>query len=118
MNPNELRQRFPFASETCIALNASIQSAKPEPITPKPLERVAKRKEKSVARIALRYRIYRVRLQDPDNAAAGTKAITDGLRRCGLIQNDSPQEISLTVEQEKVRTRTEERTELEIIYPN
>lgn len=117
MTPNEIRQRFPFASEACIALNASLQSAQPQHDAPKPLAKVAGRKEKSVARIALRYRIYRIRLQDPDNAAAGTKAITDGLRRCGLIPNDSPEEISLTVEQQKVKTKSEQRTEIEIAYP-
>lgn len=113
-----LERLFPRASQDFHFLNPPLQPAQPQPDAEKTLGAATKGKEKGMGRVAVRYRIYRVRLQDADNACASTKNITDGLTRCGLICGDSPEQISLTVEQEKVASFNEERTEVKITWPN
>ena len=56
---------------------------------------------------------YRCRLLDPDNLCA--KYHIDGLRYAGLIRNDSQSDIVLELSQQKVTTKAEERTEIEIL---
>jgi hypothetical protein len=52
---------------------------------------------------------------DPDNRYASAKVILDGLVRSGILPNDNDKCISsLVVEQVKVSTRKEERTEITI----
>lgn len=55
---------------------------------------------------------YRVRLCDPDNLCV--KPFIDGLRYCGVIEDDTSNDIILEVRQFKVATKKEERTEIEI----
>lgn len=55
---------------------------------------------------------FRTRLCDPDNLCP--KYFVDCLRYAGLIENDRPEDISLQVSQVKVRTKSEERTEITI----
>jgi hypothetical protein len=81
------------------------------------LDSVAKRKEKSLGRITVRYRLCRVRPIDPDGVAGSTKDCTDGLCRCGLLPGDNPFQITLIVEQERVDHYHQERTEIEIEWP-
>jgi hypothetical protein len=81
------------------------------------LDRLAKREEKGVGRITVRYRLCRVRPLDPDAVAGSTKDCTDGLCRSGLIPGDNPFQILLIVSQEKVEHYSDERTEIEIDYP-
>lgn len=54
-------------------------------------------------------RVFRDRLLDPDNAAAGLKVHLDAMRDIGLLWNDSPKWLSLEVEQfiDKENPRTE-----------
>lgn len=110
---------FPNASKDTIALNIGdpIQPAIAQPAPADALGAKDKGKKESCSRIAVRYRIYRVRLQDADNAYGSTKALSDALILSRLLPDDSPDKISLTVEQEKVSTRDEERIELTIQYP-
>lgn len=117
MNESRLKSIFPRASIAFLKANAELQSAVPQSDTKTPLGSTTKGKEKGVGRIALSYRIYRVRLQDTDNACASTKNITDGLARSELIPGDAPDQISLTVEQEKVSTFSDERVEITIKWP-
>jgi len=63
--------------------------------------------------IIVRIRSFRSRLLDPDNLCA--KSLVDGLRYAGLIPGDRPQDIELTVTQEKC-DKQDERTEIEMIY--
>lgn len=51
---------------------------------------------------------------DPDNLAGGSKYFTDACRYFGLISDDRPQDIELTVCQVKVASTKDERTEIEI----
>lgn len=55
---------------------------------------------------------YRRRLLDPDNLCP--KYFIDCLRYAGIIKNDTPDDIHLHVGQRKVKTKQEERTEIEI----
>ena len=65
---------------------------------------------------ATRYQVsvvsYRRKLLDPDNLTGGCKYFIDGLRYAGLIPDDAPDKITLTVSQEKVKA--DERTEITI----
>lgn len=120
-----LREKFPNASASFLAVNSNgLQSAKPQSDAQHALDKVAKRKEKSSQsslgrdrRIAISYTIKRVRLQDEDNAMGGTKAITDSLKLAGLIPDDNPEAVSITVQQEKVKSFADEKLEIEISYP-
>ena len=60
---------------------------------------------------------YRRRLLDFDNLAGGCKYFLDCCKYSQLIPDDRPQDIALQVSQVKVKTRDEERTEVEIILP-
>ncbi len=65
----------------------------------------------------IRITFYRHRLADHSRAIS-EKALVDGLQYAGIIKGDSQEEIRLTyVEQEKIGTDEEERTEIDIIYP-
>lgn len=64
-------------------------------------------------RVAVRITAFRVRQLDPDNCCP--KYFIDGLRYAGLLPDDRPQDIELTVAQAKVETKAEERTEIELI---
>lgn len=70
--------------------------------------------EKSMERVVVRFTGHRVRPLDPDNFAASTKDLLDGLRHAGLIFGDEPWRISLQTEQVKVRAFKDERTVIEI----
>jgi len=71
------------------------------------------RKEDSPSR-RLRVAIvsFRVRLCDPDNLFV--KPIIDALRYGGVIPDDSPDHIELTMRQVKVRHGSDERTEITV----
>jgi hypothetical protein len=60
----------------------------------------------------VRFTSYRVRLLDEDNLCE--KYHCDLLRYCGLLRDDEPGQARIVTTQEKVRTKAEERTEVEI----
>jgi hypothetical protein len=65
----------------------------------------------------IRITFYRRRLADHSRAIS-EKALVDCLQYAGLIEGDSQKEIRLTdVTQSEVGSDEEERTEIEIIYP-
>jgi hypothetical protein len=54
---------------------------------------------------------YRVRLCDADGISA--KAAIDGLTHCGVLQDDSPKEVSeVSYRQVKVKNISDEKTEI------
>jgi len=59
---------------------------------------------------------YRVRLCDPDNLCV--KPFIDGLRYCGVINDDTTNHITITVQQFKVKTRKEEKTVINVKESN
>lgn len=51
-------------------------------------------------------------LTDPDNTCA--KYVIDSLRYAGILYDDTPEAITLTVKQVRVKTRKEEKTVVEL----
>jgi len=60
---------------------------------------------------------FRRRLLDTDNLIGGAKYFIDSLRYANVIPGDRPDQIRLTVEQRKVKSKAKERTEITIEYP-
>jgi hypothetical protein len=118
----KLKYMFPRGSEDFFKANeiktiVKLPNPYPKHYKATTLDRLAKRKEKSMGRTTVRYRLCRVRPLDPDGVAGSTKDLTDGLCRCGLLSGDDPTQITLIVEQETVPHYNEERTEIEIEWP-
>ena len=63
------------------------------------------------------FTLFRVKLLDWEAKYSSVKDLLDGLRYAGLIRGDKEGEIRLDVRQEKVRTRKEETTEIEVEIP-
>lgn len=121
MTADELRERFPNASDQFIRANAQLPLALgleapsavlERDLRPRPL---AARKAQGInpARFLVRVTSYRVRLLDEDNLCA--KYVVDCCRYAGLIPGDSPATTQIATGQEKVRSKAEERTEVEIV---
>lgn len=72
----------------------------------------AKGKEGHTGRVPVRITSFRRRLLDQDNLVG--KFALDCCRYAGLIRQDTPDAISYEIRQIKVKTREEERTEIEI----
>lgn len=91
-----------------------LQGPQPEPVVRhEPLAKDEGKKE-GARRTFVRIISLRSRLLDPDNLCP--KSIIDGLRYAGLIPGDTPEDIELSVIQEKC-AKSEERTEIELIIP-
>lgn len=86
--------------------------AKPEQIVRHEPVAETVREDSNAARVSIRITSYRRRLLDPDNLCP--KYFVDCLRYAEIIKDDRDQDIELTVRQSKVKTRQEERTEIEI----
>lgn len=120
MTENEIRRRFPNASQATIRRNktgSSASSPKPEQVVRH--EPVAKKAgeashTKSIPCRVVRITSYRRRLLDFDNLAGGCKYFLDCCKYAQLIPDDRPQDITLKVNQVKVKTEAEERTEITI----
>jgi len=67
-----------------------------------------------VPRVTVRFIGYRVRPLDPDNFAGSIKDLLDGLRHAELIPGDEPWKIRLETEQVKVRSKSQEKTVIEV----
>lgn len=118
MNEREFARRFPNASRSTIKANCAIPDAEPQ----REHEQTAlvgekSRKEECMDRVVVSFKGFRVRPLDPDNFAGSIKGLLDGLRHAHLIRGDEPWRIRLQTEQVKVKSFAEERTEIEIIYP-
>jgi hypothetical protein len=78
------------------------------------LESLREREEISRQRTHIRITRYSCRPLDCDNYAGGCKPTLDQLRYAKLIKDDSPEDIEVDFRQVKVKTKNEERTEIEI----
>ena len=78
------------------------------------LEPLRERKETCGNRTHIRITRYSCRPLDCDNFAGGCKPTLDQLRYAKLIKDDSPEDIEVDFRQIKVKTKAEERTEIEI----
>ncbi len=55
-----------------------------------------------------------MRLLDSENIRGGTKFLTDALRYCGAIRDDTENEVDITWEQKKVAKKAQEKTLIEL----
>lgn len=89
--------------------------SQPERLPDKALEVVQRPQERMGERIVLRITCYRVSLQDPDNGLF--KPLVDQLRYAAIIPEDNHTTIKLETDQVRVKTKKEEGTKVEVIYP-
>lgn len=118
MIPERIKQLFPYASQSTIEanVNTQLQDTQPErALCDGPLA-ARKGKSASAGRIVLSYTSYRQRLLDIDNLAGGTKFLTDALRYCGALQDDTEDKVDLRFAQKKVAKKTQEKTLIELTY--
>lgn len=119
MNADELRKRFPWASECFIKANADtagVCSEKPECPPGLPLVSAAPGKEKSSDGAPKRYRItfrcFATRPCDWDNLRY--KELQDMVVQAGLVPADEWNILEGSVVSYKAKTKAEERTIVEI----
>ncbi len=119
MNADELRKRFPWASDSFIKANADsagVCSQEPERLARVSLERTAPREEAGGDRPETRYRItfrcFARRPCDYDNYRV--KECQDMVVKAGLIPDDNWRVLEGCVVSRKAKTKAEERTIIEI----
>lgn len=128
MNLERLKQLFPKASESFLRANAdngqldwAYKSDYADGV-PHPSELEPNPRDESVgapegasldtAKRLVRVKSFRLRLLDERNI--WDKYIVDSLVRAGLLRDDSPEFCKVEVEQVKVASKAEERTEIVI----
>lgn len=93
------------------AHNLRVSSTKPEPDVCNGTLAKKETKRRHTLR-SVTVSSYRARLCDPDNLCV--KPFIDALRYCGVISDDTSMHVAITIKQYKVKTRKEERTEIEV----
>lgn len=118
LSDSEIRRLFPYASKSTLARNRDADNQTP---SPKPKRAIrddalgkASRESSHAGRVVVRIVSFRRRLLDRDNLFGGSKYFTDGLRYAGLLSDDAEAQICLEVSQQKVATKEEEHTRIEI----
>lgn len=115
---SEVRRLNPHLFHDAPNHRSALPDAKPQRHKAPALDSATTRKAASLPRITVRFVGYRVRLLDPDNFAGSVKDLLDGLRHSGLVLGDEPWRIRLETEQEKVRSKKDEKTLIDISYPD
>ena len=77
----------------------------------------SKGEAQGAGRVALIFTLRRVRLLDPCAKYGSCKALIDGLRYAGILHDDREEDITLEVNQEKVRHFKDEETLISITLP-
>lgn len=93
---------------------AGIPHPKPQPTPRLPLVNPREGKDQSKTRTTLVITRLSCSLLDADNFAGGCKPLIDQLRYAKLIEDDDPETVEILFRQTKVKTKAEERTEVEI----
>lgn len=112
MTRDEIKTRFPHASEAFIRANSNLDHPRPFAV----MERVARHEplekdqgqEATTGRLHIRFVSVRKRLCDPDNLSP--KWLLDCLRFSKIIPGDEPEKITLEVTQRKTRKGEQEHT--------
>lgn len=107
-----IHEHFPNASQDFLKINRPISGPKSKQVVRYESVGTVKGKKENPNRSIVRVTSFRRRLLDFDNLCP--KYFVDSLRYCDLIEDDNPQRIDLQIRQEKVKTKQEERTEIEI----
>jgi len=120
----ELLARYPNASEAFLKRNADVGDSRIRAAEPKrtqgvplvsPSPRKAKGRSRLVRRYQITYRVFAVRPCDWDNYYI--KGLQDLLVTAGLLPGDAWYQLYGTVIPEKVRSKDEEKTVVEITPP-
>src|SRR5258708_1716221 len=90
---------------------------KREPNDQATLESVRSPEIEGLGRPLIRVISRRVRQLDFENLTQGCKPLFDGLEKAGVILSDSPKDIDRDYVQELVKTKREETTFIEIVWP-
>ena len=93
---------------------SGIFNSKPQPNPRKALVNAREGKDQSKNRVTLVITRSAVSLLDADNFAGGCKPLIDQLRYAKLIADDDPESVEILFVQNKVQTKAEEGTEVEI----
>ena len=93
---------------------SGIPHAKPQPAPRKALVNPREGEDPRKNRVTLVITRSAVSLLDADNFAGGCKPLIDQLRYAKLIADDDPETVEILFRQTKVKTKAEERTEVEI----
>lgn len=116
MDANEIRRRFPKASDSFIRANLSPSDSNALPVVERPAcnEPLAQDQgqEERPERVLVRFVIARKRCLDPDNCAI--KWLLDSLRYCRAIRGDEPEKITIEIEQRKTRKGEQETVTIEV----
>jgi hypothetical protein len=86
-----------------------------QPERPKTLARDNERETQSTGCVPVRFTLYRCRLLDVDAKYTSVKDLLDCVVASGIVAGDKEGQITLEVNQVKVKTKEEERTEVEVI---
>jgi len=87
-------------------------SAKPQPIIRHEPLGAAEGEAQNSGRLLVSITSYRTRLLDPDNLCG--KYFLDSVRYSQLIKDDKPDCIDFKISQVKVKTKAQEKTEIEV----
>ena len=93
---------------------AGLPYAQPQPAARPTLVNPREGKDPSQTRTTLCITRHATKLLDADNFAGGCKPLIDQLRYAKLIADDDPETVEILFRQTKVKTKAEERTEVEI----
>lgn len=131
MNPHQIKRLFPNASQSVLNANRADYgiepisagvvdtgngAVQPERADDQALALVRPAQEAVEGRIIVRITVRKCGvLQDSDNCMV--KPAVDQLRYAGIIPEDSPGVIKLEVDQVRVKTKAEQGTEIEVIWP-
>jgi hypothetical protein len=122
LNSKETQRRAKISKSYENRVRAGIQKPKSKPDSPNALVEATWRNsasnEGSHTRIRVSIEGQRVSCLDPDNYTGGLKALIDCLQQCGLIPSDSFEAIRLETSQTHVTSPGQERTIVEIEYPD
>jgi hypothetical protein len=114
ITPNELARCFPGASKSCLAANSAVSHPEQRQ-RPQELVRCDEGKAQSTRCVPVCFTLYRLRLLDVDAKYASVKDLLDCLVSAGFVAGDKEGQVSLEVRQEKVKTKAEEKTLIELI---
>lgn len=114
MTPNELKRRFPNASQSFINANrdSGIRPDDTKPPQGKPLVSVVQRKAKVSHRFKIRFTVYAMRPADWDGY--DIKSLQDLVVQSGIIPMDDWSTLKGEIDPKKVHKEAEEKTVIEI----
>lgn len=116
MTRNEIKERFPHASEAFVRANLDPDSVPPSPklersVQHEPVAADARKAADARRRLVI-VKSFRARLCDERNLC--DKYFVDALVRAGILVDDSPEWAKIEVYQVKVDSKAEERTEIQV----